>query len=59
LLADNGFVEVMGDARLALMRVDSRGLLSLAEQAETALRRIFTREEEPAPSPAAWAREKR
>ncbi len=51
-------MEVAGDSRLALMRVDNRGLISLAERAETALRRIFTREEEPAPSPAAWAREK-
>ena len=59
LLADNGFVEVTSDGRLDLMRLDSRGLISLAEQAETALRRIFSREEEPAPSPAAWAREKR
>jgi hypothetical protein len=58
LLADNGFLEVMGDARLVLMRVDTRSLISLAEQAQTTLRRIFTREEEPSPSPAAWAREK-
>jgi hypothetical protein len=57
-LTENGFAEVASNGHLALMRVDNRGLISLAEQAETALRRIFTREEEPAPSPAAWAREK-
>ncbi len=59
LLAENGFVEVAGDNRLGLMHVDNRGLISLAERAETVLRRIFTREEEPDPSPAAWARAKR
>jgi hypothetical protein len=58
-LAENGFAEVAESGGLTLMRVDSRGLISLAEQAETALRRMFAREKEPAPSPAAWAREER
>jgi hypothetical protein len=59
LLAENGFEEVAGSGSLMLMRVDNRGLVSLLDQAETALRRIFLREEEPAPSPAAWAGEER
>ncbi len=59
LLAENGFAEVAQNGGLTLMRIDSRGLVSLAEQAETALRRMFAREKEPAPSPAAWAREER
>jgi hypothetical protein len=57
LLAESGFTEVAGDASLSLMRVDNRGLITLVDHVETALRRIFTREEEPAPSPAAWAEE--
>ncbi len=56
LLTQTGFVEVARDGELCLMRVDSRGLLPLIDQAEAALRRLFAREHEPAPSPAAWLR---
>jgi hypothetical protein len=57
LLADNGFVEVAGDGRFSLMRVDNRDLVSLLDQVETAVRRIFVQDQEPAPSHAAWAEE--
>ena len=55
LLAEIGFTEVAGDGTLSLMRLDNRGLIVLVDQVEAALRRFFAREDEPAPSPAAWA----
>ncbi len=55
LLADNGFAEVAANGDVVLMCVDNRGLISLADHVESALRRIFSREEEPAPSPVIWA----
>ena len=55
LLGETGFVEVASDGRLSLMRVDNRGLISIVDEVQTAVRRLFTNEEEPAPSPAAWA----
>jgi hypothetical protein len=54
LLAENGFEQVAGDERLCLMRVDNRGLVSLVDQAEAAMRRVFSHNHEPAPHPAAW-----
>jgi hypothetical protein len=57
LLADNGFAEVAGNGRFCLMKVDNRGLISLIDQVEVAIRRLFPRREDPAPSPAAWAQE--
>jgi hypothetical protein len=57
LLAETGFTEVAGDASLSLMRVDNRGLITLVDHVETAVRRLFVRDEEPDPSPAAWAEE--
>ena len=56
LLGETGFVEVASDGRLSLMRVDNRGLISIVDEVQTAVRRLFTNEEEPAPSPAAWAK---
>jgi hypothetical protein len=55
LLAESGFVEVAGNGRLRLRRVDNRSLLSLLDHVEAAVRRLFAQEREPAPSPAAWA----
>jgi hypothetical protein len=55
LLAANGFQQVFHDGHLCLMRVDNRGLISLFGQVETAFRSVFASEQEPAPSPAAWA----
>jgi hypothetical protein len=52
LLAANGFEQVSHNGHLCLMRVDTRGLVSLIDQVETAFRRVFANE--PAPSPAAW-----
>ncbi len=52
LLEANGFAEVTHNGHLCLMRVDNRGLVSLVDQVETAVRRVFAKE--PAPSPAAW-----
>jgi hypothetical protein len=54
LLADSGFEQVAGNGRLCLMRVDNRSLISVIDQVEAALRRVFTHDHEPAPSPAAW-----
>ena len=54
LLVENGFEQAAGDDRLCLMRVDNRGLVSLVDQVEAALRRVFSHHHEPAPSPAAW-----
>jgi hypothetical protein len=54
LLADNGFEHVAHNGHLCLMRVDNRGLVSLLDQVESAVRRVFAKE--PAPSPATWAR---
>ena len=51
-LADNGFEQVTDNGHLCLMRVDNRGLVSLIDQVEAAVRRVFAKE--PAPSPAAW-----
>lgn len=53
MLAENGFTEVASNGGLCLMRVDNRGLISLMDQVEAMVRRVFTREE-PTPSPAAW-----
>ena len=54
LLAENGFEQVAGDERLCLMRVDNRGLVSLVDQVEAALRRVLAHSRQPAPSHAAW-----
>jgi hypothetical protein len=51
-LASNGFEPVMESGDLILMRADLRGLLSIIDQVETALRRVIRHE--PTPSPAAW-----
>jgi hypothetical protein len=55
LLAENGFNEVASNGYICLMRVESRNLVSLIDQVEMAVRRVFIRGEEPACSPAAWA----
>jgi hypothetical protein len=55
LLTETGFTEVAADGRLALMRLENRGLISIVHEVQSAVRRLFTKEEEPAPSPAAWA----
>jgi hypothetical protein len=57
LLDQNGFAEVASSGRVRLMKVDNRGLLSLVDQVEMAIRRMFAHGEDPAPSPAAWAGE--
>jgi hypothetical protein len=54
VLAESGFEDVAQNGRLCLMRVDNRGLVSLINQVESALRRVFAKE--PAPSPATWVR---
>lgn len=54
VLAESGFEQVARNGHLCLMRTDNRGLISLVDQVETAVRRMFRNE--PAPSPAAWAR---
>lgn len=51
-LAANGFEQVTENGGLVLMRADLRGLLSLVDQVETAVRRMLRNE--PTPSPAAW-----
>ena len=56
LLADSGFEQVAGNAQFCLMRVDNRSLISVIDQVEAALRRVFIHDREPAPSPAAWVR---
>jgi hypothetical protein len=53
-LAANGFERVAHDRHLCLMRLDTRGLVGLVDQLEAVVRRLFSREEEAAPSPAAW-----
>ena len=53
-LAMSGFEEVATSKDLALMRADLRGLLSLVDRVETAVRRMLRNE--PTPSPAAWTR---
>jgi hypothetical protein len=53
-LAANGFEQVTENGGLVLMRADLRGLLSLVDQVETAVRRMLLNE--PTPSPAAWTR---
>jgi hypothetical protein len=53
-LEANGFEQVKVGAGLVLLRVDLRGLLSLVDQVETAVRRMLRNE--PTPSPAAWTR---
>jgi hypothetical protein len=53
-LEANGFEQVTSNGRLVLMRADLRGLLSLVDQVETAVRRLLRNE--PTPSPAAWTR---
>jgi hypothetical protein len=53
ILEENGFEQVAHDGQLCLMRVENRGLVSLIDQVETAVRRVFAKE--PAPSPATWA----
>jgi len=52
LLVANGFAEVTKSGELVLMRADLRGLLSLVDRLETAVRRML--HNEPTPSPAAW-----
>ncbi len=52
-LAANGFQLVAENGELMLMRLDLRGLLSLVDKVETAVKRIL--HNEPAPSPAAWS----
>jgi len=53
-LFPNGFQTVAENGELVLMRVDLRGLLSLLDRVETAVRRML--HNEPTPSPAAWTR---
>jgi hypothetical protein len=56
LLAETGFGHVGHNGHLCLMRADNRGLISLLDQVEVAIRHLFSHE--PAPSPAAWAQER-
>lgn len=53
-LVSNGFHVVSTNRDLILMRADLRGLLSLFERVESAVRRLLRNE--PTPSPAAWSR---
>ncbi len=52
-LTANGFEQVMENCGVVLMRIDLRGLLSLVERIEAAVRRILRND--PTPSPAAWS----
>jgi hypothetical protein len=56
ILAANGFEPVSQNGGFCLMRVDNRSVVSLMDQMETALRRVFAHK--PAPSPVAWIRGK-
>lgn len=53
-LESNGFERVRDNGHIYLMRADLRGLLSLINQVESAVRRALRNE--PTPSPAAWTR---
>ncbi len=53
-LESNGFQPVRDNGDIYLMRADLRGLLSLINQVETAVRRVLRND--PTPSPAAWTR---
>jgi hypothetical protein len=52
-LTANGFERVMENCGVVLMHIDLRGLLSLVERIEAAVRRILRND--PTPSPAAWS----
>ena len=51
-LESNGFQQVTDNGEIYLMRVDLRGLVSLINQVESAVRRVLGND--PTPSPAAW-----
>lgn len=53
-LESNGFQQVTDNSDIYLMRADLRGLLSLINQVESALKRVL--KQDPTPSPAAWTR---
>jgi hypothetical protein len=54
LLEDTGFKHVRNSGDLYLMRVDLRGLATLVDRFESAVKKIIGGD--PAPSPAAWTR---